>query len=170
MKTLNTYINEWKANTNSVSSINTQQYFVYKPNERGQIKIFEPYWPQFKDYKDKVYVNGENVELNRYGYTIKKFKSRTCEVEIKDINDINNCKNMFFDCKHLISVSLFDTSKVNNMCRMFSACYVLEDVPLFDISKVEDMNDMFYDCDSLNEQTKQIWSQVYNFKKNKKKQ
>ena len=76
MKTLNNYINEWKANTNTVSSIekhdiSENKYFVYKPNERGQIKIFDEDWLQFKKYKDKVYINDEHVELDNLGYTKK---------------------------------------------------------------------------------------------------
>ena len=208
MKTLNKYINEtlvrlqsdrineWKANTNFVSSIDEHDmlYFVYKTNIKHNIRIFGEYWlNKYNTYKDKVYINGEHIKLDKYGYTEISFSPGKYNVYIKDINDITNCKNMFWNCTDLIKVPLFDTSKVENMYLMFYNCQNLEDVPLFDTSKVrsmhrmfcacqnlkvvpkfntkkvEDMNDMFYKCEMLNEQTKQIWSQVYNFDTHKKK-
>ena len=46
MKTLNTYITEWKASSNTVSSIEKHdiQYFVYNIKIKNLIKIFNSDW------------------------------------------------------------------------------------------------------------------------------
>ena len=44
MKTLNNYINEWRANTNTVSSIKKPQYFIYEIHKLQQIKIHAELW------------------------------------------------------------------------------------------------------------------------------
>ena len=187
MKTLNTYINEWKANTSTVSSIKTQ-YFVYKTDRQQRIKIFDKDWPQFKTYKDKVYINGKNVELDDDGRTITKLEPEiNYNVEIEDIDNVTNCKymfyyciylvevplfntskvkdmyKMFYKCENLEEVPLFDTSKVKNMVGMFKNCERLQNVPLFDISKVENMACMFQCCDNLNKDTEREWSKIYDF-------
>ena len=74
MKSLNNYIIEWKANTNTVSSIekhdiSENKYFVYIITDNKRIKIFDDDWTQFKDYKDKVYINDEHVEIDDSGFT-----------------------------------------------------------------------------------------------------
>ena len=189
MKTLNTYITEWKANTTTVSSIKGT-YFIYKLDERGQIKIFDKDWPQLKKYKDKVYINGEHIELDGRDHTNEEFEPGIYEVEIKDIDNVTNCLYMFYDCIHLIEVPLFNTSKVEDMYGMFSCCKNIKEVPLFDTSNVQDMRwmfencvnikevplfnmsklknkaGMFKHCENLSEQTKKEWSQIYDFKAN----
>ena len=191
MKTLNTYITEWKAKTSTMSSINTQ-CFIYKLKPYyHKIKIFNIRWAQFEEYKDKVYINGKHVKIDNNGLTLNDYEPGTYKVYIEDIDNVTNCHCMFYDCIHLISVPLFDTSKVENMSamfcncceltnvplfdtsncegmyQMFYRCKKLKNVPLFDTSKVVDAYQMFYDCDSLNEQTKQEWSSVYDFETNK---
>ena len=188
MKTLNTYINEWKANTNTVSSIKKTQYFIYKINECKKIKIFESDWAQFNHYNDKAYINGKQIKLNNFGWTMEFFDPGEYYVEIKDIDNVTNCRYMFWNCTDLVKVQLFDTSKVEDMYGMFSHCKNLNEVPLFDTSKVKDMrwmfencvnikdvplfdtsklkymDGMFKTCINLSEKTKKEWSQVYNFK------
>ena len=183
MKTLNTYINEtltcshsehineWRASSNTVSSIKKKniQYFVYKLTTTKKIKIFDRAWPQFKDYKDKVYVNDEQLEIGEYGYTKKDYEPGTYEVEIKDIDNVTNCKYMFYNCDQLVSVPLFNTSKVKDMWQMFFNCKGVREIPLFNTKNVEVMTEMFWDCNSLSEQTKKEWSKVYDFEYNEMK-
>lgn len=193
MKSLNNYINEWKANNDTMSSIKTQ-YFVYV-NELcyASIKIFDENWSQFKDYKDKVYVNGKHIEIDDDGWTKDFFTQGDIKVEIKDIDNIKNCQYMFYECTRLVEVPLFDTSKVENMygmfngCKnlrkvplfdtrnvttmysMFQACENLETVPKFNIDNVDDLNFIFYQCPDLNRITIKNWSSVYDFETNKQK-
>ena len=193
MKTLNNYINEWKANTSTVSSINTK-YFIYNLDKKGTIKIFDGDWFQLKDYKDKVYINGEHIILSDDGWTRDEYKPGIYYVNIKDIDDVKDCvymfsfckqlvyvpyfntskvedmKFMFNGCDQLISVPLFDTTKVKDMEYMFKSCNMLEDVPLFDTNKVKDMENMFKNCINLNAKTKNEWEKIYDFETNDKKQ
>lgn len=192
MKTLNNYINEWKANSNNVSFIETR-YFIYRNDEKGLIKIFDEDWIQHNNYKDKVYINRKHVQIDNQGWTRNEYEPGIYYVSIKDIDKVTNCLYMFYYCKQLVYVPLFDTSKVENMQCMFKYCSSLDNVqlfntsnvkymdemfygcenlisvPLFDISKIETMNYMFIHCKNLNKQTKQEWSQVYDFKTNKQK-
>ena len=195
MKRLNNYIYEWKANTNTMSSIEKHdiQYFVYNIKIKNLIKIFNSNWTQFKFYKDKVYINGEHVKLNDYGRTTDLYNPGTYMVEIKDIDEIINCDYMFYECDQLVSVPLFDTSKVKYMKGMFFNCIKLEKVPLFDtsnvitmygmfheceklknvpkfnIDNVNDLNFIFYKCPNLNRITINNWSSVYDFETHKQK-
>jgi len=168
MKTLAQHINEWKLNDQSAKTIDKKSYysnyFIYKIYGNEQIiKIFDQDWPQFNNYKDKVYINGKHVELDNHGRTTNLYKQGEYKIEIKDINDVINCRWMFYTCKQLVSVPLFDTSNVKNMYCMFMECINLESVPLLNTSKVVNMDSMFYECHNLNEETIQEWSKIYDF-------
>ena len=169
MKTLNTYITEWKANSSTVFDIKHNNKFIYKVKNNSEIKIFGDSWPQIKNYKYKVYIDGKHIELDDYGWTIKKYESGTYIVDIKDIDNVTNCQCMFYFCDQLISVPLFDTSKVDDMWQMFFRCKNLKNVPLLNTNKVESMTEMFAECDNLNEKTKNIWSKLYDFEYNEMK-
>lgn len=183
MKTLNNYINEtlncshsehineWKANTKNVSSIN-KQYFVYKIDENEpttSLKIISNACEGFKTHKNNVYVNGKRVELDPGGY-IDKCGPGIYNVLLPSlVENITNCFYVFFDCKNLISVPFIDTSKVHNMYCMFKNCERLQNVPLFNTSKVKNMLCMFQGCNNLNKDTEREWSTVYDFEIHDKK-
>lgn len=167
MKTLNDYITEWKASTDNVSLIK-KQCFIYKLTTNAKIQIFDKDWTQFKEYKDKVYINDEKVNLDSRGYTDKTYDQGTYFIKIDDIDNVTNCRYMFFDCTDLVEVPLFDTSKVENMGAMFYHCLNLREVALLNTRKDTNMNKMFYECNHLSKETKQIWSQVYNFDTDKR--
>ena len=77
--------------------------FIYKLNEKDQIRIFDTDWSEFKKYKDKVWINGKHVELNDAGYIIDIFEPGEYKVYIKDIDKLADMTYMFYDCKQLIS-------------------------------------------------------------------
>ena len=56
MKTLNNYINEWRANTNTVSSIKKPQYFIYEIHKLQQIKILYIFVVQLPVLQKKVHL------------------------------------------------------------------------------------------------------------------
>lgn len=151
MKTLNNYIAEWRANIGTMSSIKKTNlpYFIFEQSKKDIIKIFDINWAQLTDYKDKVYIDGKNIEINDDGRTINKFEPGKYIVEIKDIDKVVYCQYMFSGCDKLISVPLFDTSNVKNMCGMFSGCTGIENIPLFDTKNVENMSYMFWGCEKL---------------------
>lgn len=169
------------------------EVFTDYPN---YIKIFEPEiyggWSLFNNYKNKVYIDNEYVELSDNGMTSKKFSSGRHKVIIKDLDGITDCYAMFHNCIQLISVPYFDISKteitanmfyncqslirvpkfyipkVNNMSQMFKKCKKLKSVPLFTMgldTKNINMEDMFVNCKKLDEKTINSWSSVYDFYK-----
>ena len=77
MKTLNDYITEWKASSSNASSINAGPYFIYKTETYGSIRIFNSIWPQFDYYKDKAYLNGEKINIDKFGYTEEGYSKGT---------------------------------------------------------------------------------------------
>ena len=178
MKTLKNYISEKLVINKQVDEKllinkdykNDEQYFIYDvDDEESKIAIFDNTWPQFNDYKDKVYINGEHVEITNGGFTTKGYSKGIYKVEIKDIDKVENCASMFLGCWQLVEAPYFNTKKVKTMNNMFYHCINLEEVSLFDTSKVTEMHWMFYDCNDLSDKTKQRWSKVYDFNKNDKK-
>ena len=109
-------------------------------------------FPLYNFYKERCYVNGEKVVLDKYGTTENKWKDReTVDVIIEDLNQLGgSCKFMFANCESLVSIpASFDTSGVTDMESMFYNCKYLESIPLFDTSNVADMESMFGWCNSL---------------------
>ena len=225
MKSLQQHIYENNFHKNEISekliiNKNTQNIddcFIYNISEKQSIKIFSNGWAQFNDYRNKVYINGEHIELDYKGFTHKKYIPGEYEIKIEDINAVENCDHMFWKCYNLTKVPLFDTRKVESMITMFYECFNLTEVPLFDTRNVKDMRSMFgrcnnltevplfdtrnvesmhqmfcecgnltqvplfdtrkvitmatmfYGCKKLNKQTKQKWSQIYDFQSHNKK-
>lgn len=154
-------------------------------------------WDEYTKYKDNVYrvVNNEYYfESISNGKTRCIYKPGIYKFIIEDIDKVVDCGRMFINCKQLIEVPLFNTNNVYNMGSMFYGCENLKHVPKFDTSKVEymegmfekcknlqevplfenmdnvsTMNNMFVGCDKLNNETKQQWSQVYDFNANRMK-
>jgi len=167
MKTLNTYINEWKANTNTVSSVKQINIdgFIYEHKKLDCIQLFNYEWSQLKYYKDKIYINGNQAKIYDNGETIVKFEPGTYVFEIKDIDNVDDCRYMFWGCTELVKVPFFNTKKVTTMSGMFYKCLNLIEVPLLDISNVDLMSSMFERCNKLNKKTIKVWSTVYDFEK-----
>ena len=163
MKSLQQHITEWKANSNTVSSIKTQ-YFIYKLNKRGAIKFFDEHWSEAKRYANNIYMeNHEKVPVFDNGWSCKEYNEGTYKIYIKDIDYVHDCCAMFYECNQLISVPLFNTKNITSMTGMFSSCKNLEDVPLLDTYAVEYMTNMFYKCLNLNTETLQRWGKIYDF-------
>ena len=150
MKTLQQYINEWKASVNTTKFIRDNYCrLTYRIDSEDGIKIFDPSWPLFNEFKNRVYINNERIIIDDSGCTHEEYKPGTYYVEIKGVNDITNCVCMFDGCTQLIELSLFDTSKVKSMYGMFLGCENLKNVPLFNTSKVNNMWGMFAGCKKL---------------------
>jgi len=150
MKRLNTYVNEWKINDNSIKKVdNNNTAFIYHLDSTQQITIISPSWPQFDDYYDKIYdEHGNNITINGYGRT-NDYKRGTYRFFIRDIDKVKNCQWMFIGCEQLVEVPLFDTSKVETMNGMFNFCYSLENIPNFNTINVTNMEYMLQCCYKL---------------------
>jgi len=160
MKTLNNYINEWKLNDQSSKTIDYKKqytkFFIYKLTKEiieqfqsKQLYIFGSNWAQLKDYRNKVYINGEHVKIDNAGGTEKEYELGEYKVFIEDLNNVKTCTCMFDACDSLIKATFFDTSKVKEMHAMFSSCINLKEVPLYNTENVKNMSYMFNQCCSL---------------------
>ena len=143
-------------------------YFVDSRNE--DIRIFHQDWPLYNEYKNKVYLNGERIELDDMGNTISNFKPGLYEIYIENLEKIDNCNSMF-SVTDLYECPLWNTSKISDFSCMFSECrcknlpvfnlssakdisYMCSDspwvtIPMLDVTNVTNMSDMFSGCWSL---------------------
>ena len=81
---------------------------VYKIDKPGKIRIFNSgsYTYFGTDYKDKVYIKGEHVQL-KDGYTVNVYEPGKYRVYIEDFDKIEEIENMtFYNCKDLISITI----------------------------------------------------------------
>lgn len=191
MKTLNTYINEWKASSKNTVSIANYDSFLYKVNIKYRIRVFNDQWKELKD-NHVVFIDGKRVKVNEYGWTTEYYDVGVYEVLI-NMNNVTDCENMFKSCHHLYSVPYLNTVNVKNMSfmfsfctelvkvegletknvvsmeRMFRSCHKLEKVPLFNVDNCKYLDNMFYDCPSLSFKSKKEWKKIYDFDEHRKK-
>ena len=107
--------------------------FIYRvENEDQPIHIFYGNrdiaypWQDFKKYKNKVWINGEHVELDDNGYTVDIFEPGEYEVYIKDIDKVTNTNSIFYMCNQLVSVYNLNIPSIGICC--FANCRNLKDV------------------------------------------
>ena len=145
--------------------------FVYfHPGGNTHINIFNSDWPLFNEYRNKVYLNGELIELDYIGNTISDFNPGLYEIYIENLEKIDNCNSMFC-VTDLYECPLWNTSKISDFHCMFSECrcknlpvfnlssaldisYMCSDgfwvtIPMLDVTNVINMGDMFSGCQSL---------------------
>ena len=107
--------------------------FIYRvENENRPIHIFYgdrdivyP-WEDFKKYRNKVWINGKQVELNDKGYTVDIFEPGEYEVYIEGINKAVNTNSIFYKCEQLVSVYNLNIPSIGICC--FAGCRNLKDV------------------------------------------
>ena len=90
----------------SASNVKKQMNYqlVYKIDKPRQIKIFDRDSYTYKEYKDKVYINGEHVELDKWGYTVNEYEPGEYRVYIEDFDKIE--EHAFWGCSDLTSVTI----------------------------------------------------------------
>ena len=124
-------------------------------NDHGKYSSYGP-----RDfYKKDLVLNNSNTELfiNNKKYEFYNYfsagKEGIYDVKLKFLITLKDCKEMFANCKNIISIDLsfFDSSEITNTSHMFMNCINLEkiDFSSFDTKKVTDMNNMFYNCNNL---------------------
>ena len=144
--------------------------FVYFLPGGRAINIFNQDWPLYNEYRNKVYLNGEHIELDDMGNTISNFKPGLYEIYIENLEKIDDCNSMF-SVTDLYECPLWNTSKISDFHCMFSECrckelpafnlnsaldisYMCSDgfwvtIPMLDVTNVVNMSDMFSGCRSL---------------------
>ena len=90
---------------------NRMQYqLVYKIDELTDIKIFDCDSYTYTEYKDKVYIEGEHVELDENGWTINEYEPGEYKVYIEDFDKLKKIgKWAFYRCTALISIIIPDS-------------------------------------------------------------
>ena len=115
---------------------------VYKLNEPRKIRILGG--GNYTEYKDKVYIEGEHVQL-KDGCTIKKYKPGEYRVYIEDFDKITDFT--FYECTELISIIIPD-SVTSIGDHAFRCCRGLTSIIIPD--KVTSIGSMvFYGCTGL---------------------
>ena len=166
---LNHYINDIlnKNKKNEISlkikiekkDINKDIYIIYGANfstilENGKYSSYSS-----RDFNKNDIVNNSNTELfiNNKKYEFYNYfrasKEGIYDVQLKFLFTFKSCKEMFSNCKNIISIDLsfFDSSEITNTSHMFINCINLEkiDFSSFDTKNVTDMNNMFNNCHNL---------------------
>jgi len=151
MKVFTQHINEWKINDQSSKNVELdQKYFIYYVKQYGNIKLFDQNWNQLNDYYDKVFDENDNqVKLNPLGWTNKEYDTGPHKFYIKDIDDIRECRYMFYYCEELESIPFFNISKVDSLYRMCQGCSTLKHIPLFNTKNIKSIECAFSKCEKL---------------------
>jgi len=174
MKTLNTYINEWKLTDDSNVEYVVNKYFPETYEELRQIVIdkYEDVLTQHGKYLDlrdinvsKINTLGDYRSTSPYsGYGLfYKFS----EIEIIDTTgwntkNVTDCRCLFDACyklKEIRGIDTWDVSNVKIFSYMFNDCYSLTklDLSKWKLKSVEEMDSMFSGCKNLR-QIKNDWN------------
>ena len=105
--------------------------FIYKLklNEKCRIQIFNADWPEFKKYRDKVWIKGKHIELDNKGWTVNKFEPGEYRAYIEDIDKLTDTTCMFYKCTRLVSA--FIPNSVSEIGKsMFHSCGRLTSVTI----------------------------------------
>ena len=100
--------------------------------------------------KCKIKINNERI---LFPYNINRNLEGKYIIKYIFTNNLTNAKELFYECKNLISLDLsnFNTQNVTNMSCMFAGCNSLTNLNLsnFKTQNVTNMSSMFYGCSSL---------------------
>ena len=97
-------------------------YLIYKLDKTGKIKIFDGYSYIYSEFKDKVYIHGEHVQLDKDGFTVNEYEPGEYRVYIEDFDRLKELYEYAFSrCKDLTSVIIPNSvKKIDNYA--FSRC------------------------------------------------
>lgn len=158
MKTLNNYINEWKANNDSVQSVNKYKIAFY-PKDFFDLKQIV----KDKMKSNPTYLNMTDVDVSKITIFYNNFGGRSIfdslDCEIIDVSGWNmsnatDISFLFYHCtelKKIIGLSDWDVSKVACMKGMFRWCQRLQtvDVSKWNVGNVQDTSQMFKGCQKI---------------------
>lgn len=166
MKSLYTYINEWKytSNTDVRKDIIPTEFPKTKEELfdiialRLKDNIEEPYLLDIDTSKIKsmedLFSNDESDYLYQ-NYSIKTWDIKVLDLHTWDTSNVEHMGGMFYKCGKLkkVILSSFDTRKVWSMDSMFEGCRTIEtiDISNFDTSGLQSSDSMFLDCTYLKE-------------------
>lgn len=169
MKTLNTYINEWRYNKDdkrSIVKITPKNFYeltslINKEYERnpGYLDLRHIDVSLIKDFNKKnPYANNHVRDKRGHGYESFGLFAMLDDIEIIDVtgwkfNSANELSNMFFMCtslQEIKGIENWDVSNIKHISYMFYNCKNLRNIDLsnWNIKNIEDMNDTFFQCSS----------------------
>ena len=127
-------------------------YFFGNNTEKKEKNYFDNFNEIKEDNNINLYINNEknNIKIKN-----KFEKEGDFKILFRLNKKLNNCRDMFSDCKNITSIdlSLFDSSDVTDMSKMFCQCINIEklDLSFLNTSNLLKMNGMFYNCEKLKE-------------------
>ena len=111
MKYLNKILIEWDnsdiedSGLIKASDVKTQMNYqlVYKLDKPGKIKIFNNGSYTYTEYKDKVYIKGEHIQL-KDGYTVNVYEPGEYRIYIENFDKIEEIEDFVFYDSMLMSI------------------------------------------------------------------
>ena len=123
--------------------------------ENNKVKIFDDKFVKENKSNFKLIYNGEELELQSLLEISKDKASNIVEIELKQINQITNLSNMFYECKNLYScsgLSKLNIENVSDLSSLFRNCLnilKLPDISNWNTSNVNNMSYLFSGCNCL---------------------
>ena len=161
MKSLNTYINEWRFNKDTEcvllkpEKIEDLRMIIMNQlklnNKKPNMSVVDV--SNMKSLADSFSTWSDNDGIIDY-YGVDMEKIEYIDLSNWDISKVKDLTSMFFGLVNVkeIDLSGWNTSNVTTMNGMFIGCKNLKEIKGiedWDVSKVIDMEDMFYECESL---------------------
>ena len=131
-----------------------KRLLIYKIDKRKSIRRFyidiediPDTWWTYSEYKDKVYINGEHVQLED-GCTVNVYKPGEYRVYIEDFDKIEEIEDFaFYECTDLMSI-IIPNSVTTIRSHAFEGCTSLTSVTIPNSVTLID-NYAFSDCRAL---------------------
>ena len=131
-----------------------QMTIVYNNQKENKIKLFGNNFVFINKDNCKIVYKDKEYPLINY-FNPLDINGNAFEITLKEIDNITDMSEMFYNCSNLSSlsnISNWNTSNVIDMRCMFYKCSSLSSLPdisNWDTSKVTDMSHMFGECISL---------------------
>ena len=143
-----------------------------KKDNITEVKIFNEKFVEMNESNFKIIYNEREMGLKSSLEISNDITSNIVEIELKQINQITNLSNMFYECKSLYSfpgLSKLNIDNVTNLSSLFRNCInirKLPDISKWNTSNVNNMSYLFSGCNclfSIPDISKWETSKVINF-------
>ena len=124
-------------------------------NKITEVKIFNEKFVEMNESNFKIIYNESEMGLKSSLEISNDITSNIVEIELKQINQITNLSNMFYECKSLYSfpgLSKLNIDNVTNLSSLFRNCInirKLPDISKWNTSNVNNMSYLFSGCNCL---------------------
>ena len=98
-------------------NLNDEITIIYKINGESNIKIFDDTFVNNNKNNCKIIYKNQEYELTEL-FKVENIKNNKLEIKLKNINNIDSMKAMFYECKSLLSlpdISKWNTKNIKDM-------------------------------------------------------